>query len=291
MQFLQELHEARMTRNSNNQRMLTYADCRERAYLMLLMLQVMRYYNSYRPRAAKYAYKTVMYRNYNIFRVDGSDLYNLFYFITGNESALSKLKNPGAAKQERATISLSIPTLNDYLRSLASNDKASNKDILLLGKIEKELKINNKDYKEIRRRLGVYTSDSQADREITVTRLLFAARAKLSDSDFLADFTRLTLDKNLENFSATNPEPTPSIPDNSIPLSDIKNYRFLVSPKSLPFIAKFLQASLSGKTVISTFVKHYAPIISMIDDIVRAGPAYTEQLKQLHKRAKRDLNK
>ena len=37
-EFLNDLTEARMTRNSNNQRMLTYTDCKERAYLIILMI-------------------------------------------------------------------------------------------------------------------------------------------------------------------------------------------------------------------------------------------------------------
>lgn len=288
MEFLKELQEARMTRNSNNQRMLTYTDCRERAYLLLLMLQTMRYYKSYKPVAAQYAYKTVMYREYTRFRVDGSDLYNLFYFITGDESALGKLKNPGAAAIERKRTHLSVGKLNGYLRSLGSADRPDNSDVAVLAQIEKDLHISNTHYKEIRRRLGVFSTDTPKERQVTVTRLLFAARTKLSDSDFLAAFSRLAQDQNLENFNATNPEITPSVPDSNIPISDIANYRFLVSVNKLPFVAKFLESALAGKTVVSNYVAPYVPIIVMIDDIVKAGPAYIEQLKQLHKRAKRD---
>src|SRR5210317_1738406 len=107
-EFLNDLTEARMTRNSNNQRMLTYNDCKERAYLILLMMQVMRHYRSYRDTVGAYAHKTVMYRDYDRLRVDGSDLYNLFYFITGDKDALNKLKNPGAAETERRNVLISV---------------------------------------------------------------------------------------------------------------------------------------------------------------------------------------
>lgn len=288
-EFLHDLQEARMTRNHDNQRRLTYSDCRERAYLIILMLQTMRHFSSHISPAAKYAYKTVMYRDYTRFRVDGTDLYNLFYFITGDETALGKLKDPGAAGLERKNTLISVGKLNRFLRDLGSENAPSNNDMLFLTQLEQELKINNNDYKEIRRRLGVFATDSNKERKLTVTRLLFAARAKLSDSDFLTIFTRLTLDKGLEDFGTSNPELMPSVPDVNIPIDSIRNYRFLVPASRLPLIAKFLQAGMNGKTIMSNFVESYMPIMIIIDDIVKAGPAYVERLKQLHKQAKRDL--
>jgi hypothetical protein len=290
-EFLTELHEARMTRNADNQRRLTYADCRERAYLTLLMLQVMRYFPSHRITAAKYAYKTVMYRDYTRFRVDGSDLYNLFYFITGDDSALDKLKDPAAAKEERKRTFLSVGRLNGYLRSLGSANGPTPRDYEILSLLERELGIRNNDYKEIRRRLVSFDTDTPKERQTTVTRLLFAGRTKLTDGDFLHQFTALVQDKNLENFKLTSPEPTLSTPDNPPPADELRNYRFLVPANSIPFIGKFLQSARTGRTIMANFTQSYLPIIIMIDDIVRAGPSYIEQLKQVHKRAKRDLNR
>lgn len=290
-EFLADLQEARMTRNADNQRRLTYADCRERAYLTLLMLQVMRYYPSHIDLAAKYAYKTVMYREYQRFRVDGTDLYNLFYFITGDETALGKLKNPGAAAIERKKTFLSVGKLNGYLRTLGRAEKPASIDYEILSIIERELGIRNSDYKEIRRRLATFDTDTPKERQTTITRLLFAARAKLTDGDFIQQFTRLTLDKNLENPNFTSPEPTLSTPDSAVPTQDLRNYRFLVATNQIPFVGKFLQSARSGKAIVANFTQAYLPIIVMIDDIVRAGPAYIEQLKQVHNRAKRDLKK
>lgn len=290
-EFLTELYEARMTKNSDNQQKLTYADCKERAYLILLMLQVMRYYPKHREEAAKYAYKTVIHREYRRFRIEGTDLYNLFYFITGDDAALDKLKDPEAAKQDRKRTYLSIGRLNGYLRSIGNKNSPVSRDYEILSLLERELEIRNNDYKELRRRLVTFDTDMPKERQVTVTRLLFAGRAKLSDSDFLQYFTALTIDKNLENPNLTSPEPTVSTPDQEVNTADIRNYRFLVPSNSLPFVAKFLQSARLGKTVLANFTQSYVPIILMIDDIVRAGPAHIEQLKQVHYRAKRSLKK
>ena len=85
MNFIKELQESRMTRDARNQRLLTYTDCKEKAYLSILCLQAMRYYRKHRTDAMKYAYKTVMYRDYTRFRIDSTDLYFIYFFL-GDEA-------------------------------------------------------------------------------------------------------------------------------------------------------------------------------------------------------------
>ena len=289
-EFLHDIQEARMTRNSNNQRMLSYTDCKERAYLILLMMQVMRHYRSHRDTSAKYAYKTVMYRDYTRHRVDSGDLYNLFYFITGDEQALSKLKNPEDAAKERKKTLIGVGNLNGYLRDMSKNTTPNKSDTEKLFKLETELKIATADYRTLRRRVAAFATDTQADRQQTVTRLLFAGRARLSDSDFLHQFSKLALDKNLEDLTKTSPEYVVSTPDN-VTQADVANYRYLVSITKLPFIAKFIETANAGKTMPAQFVQAYAPIIVMINDIVKAGPAYIAQLKILHARAVKNTRK
>jgi len=290
MNFIKDLHEARLTKDAANRPILTYTDCKEKAFLLLLMTTVMRFYRGYRPRAGAYARKTNMYREYDRFRQDGTDLYNLVYFITGNDDAINKLKDPGAAKKLRNVTHLSVSRLNQILKNTANDDSVSNNDVVNLGIIERDLQIKNNDYKQIRRYLASYTSLTQNERKTLVTRLLFAARSKLSDSDLIADFSKLAQDNNLEDFNAASPEPEINSLE-TVNLADVKNYRFILSPASLPYVSRFLQTARSGKSVVANLVQAYLPIIIMIDDIVKAGPAYVEQLKVIHNRAKRDLNK
>jgi hypothetical protein len=285
MNFIKELQEARLTRNSNNQRELTYNDCKERAYLLMLMMQTMRYYRKHRPVASKYAQKTVMYRDFFRFRVDSTDLYNFFYFITGDKDALGKLKDPGAAERDRKNTLVSVGNLNGLLRRMGSNEVPSKQDIIDLKRLEDDLNIRNSDYKTLRRRLSTFTTDTKNERQTTVTRLIFAARSKLSDSDFTPYFSKFAADKNLEDFNATNPEVVVSTPDVTSDF-DVTNYRFLVSPRAIPFVARFLDSAKKGGSIPASYVSSYFPILKMVHDIVKAGPAYIEQLKALHSRAK-----
>ena len=50
MDFIQELHEARLTRNTSGLKALTYTDCCERAYLTLLVLELLRRFPITAPR-------------------------------------------------------------------------------------------------------------------------------------------------------------------------------------------------------------------------------------------------
>ena len=58
MDFIKDIHEARMTRNADNQRVLSYTDCCERLYLTMLVLQLLRQFPQFAPSAHGYAKKT-----------------------------------------------------------------------------------------------------------------------------------------------------------------------------------------------------------------------------------------
>ena len=148
--------------------------------------------------------------------------------------------------------------------------------------------ITNPHYRSIRRRLTSFGTDTPTERKTTITRLLFAARSKLSDSDVMPMFARFTNDNNLEDFNATDPEPKVSMPDLG-GMQNVPYYRLLVPTTSLPFISRFLQIMQAGQAIPSSIAGAYFPIVIMMHDIIKAGPAYIEQLKQLHKRAKRSL--
>lgn len=63
-------------------------------------------------------------------------------------------------------------------------------------------------------------------------------------------------------------------------------YGYLVGLENAMRATKFIDLAEQGRSVPSTLVEGYMPIIEMIDDIVNGGTAYIQQLKLLHKRAK-----
>jgi hypothetical protein len=287
--FIKDLHESRMTKDNGNAKKLTYSDCCERLYLTLLILETMRHFPDFQKSVQKYAKSTIGFETYKFYRIMGSDLYNFIYFIVGGDSAQAKLKDPEAAKILKATTRVPVNDLNRYIRALASGSttiKQYNPSSLFL-KLESALKITNSDYKAVRRSIMNWDKETRSEKRLVATRLIFAARAKLRSSDLISDFEQWASIKNMEVASVTDPEPTSSKPDLAGSSKNLALYRYLVGSKNLALTKRFLQQASDGQAVSSGMVQAYMPAIEMIDDIVQAGPAYVNNLRALHKRAKK----
>jgi len=72
-----------------------------------------------------------------------------------------------------------------------------------------------------------------------------------------------------------------------VEVRDMALYRLIVGANNIMKCKNFLEFAKNEKTIPSSFVEGYLPVIEMVDDIVTAGPGYVQMLKVLHKRAKR----
>jgi len=285
MDFVSSLFEARMTRDSSDQKVLTYTDCSERLYLTLLILQLLNQYPTYRQLASKYARDT-KHSNYDRFRMYSTDLYNFVYFVTGNEEALNKLKDPESAKAMRKKSSFPTMAFNRYLMALQQGLIAPSIMQVFLN-IENGLRISNTDYKNIRRNVFLFNSITEREKQNLVTRLLHAARAKLRSSDIIEYLEKLASDRNLETGRVDDREPTISIPDISTQGRDLAMYRYIVGGSNLVATKRFIDLALNGKSIPGSLVQAYLPAIKLIDDIVKAGPSFVSVLKALQSRAQK----
>jgi hypothetical protein len=283
MDFIKDLHEARMTKDNGNSRKLTYTDCGERMYLTLLALETMRQYPQFKGAVNRYCRKTSGFELYKYYRIMGTDLYNFLYFLVGSQE---KLKDPAAAKKLAQSSRLNIADINRHIQALGQGKEPSLTTKMFIG-IESSLKITNADYKMIRRGLQDYPKLTKAEKERLVTRLIFAVRAKLRSSDLIDDFEKFTAIKNLETNLVNDPEPTISSPDISTASQDMALYRYLVGADNLGLTKQFLNRMKDGQATSGLMNQAYLPAVKMIDDIVAGGPAYVQQLRALHKRAKK----
>lgn len=286
MQFLQELEEARMTRNDQNMKVLTYADCCERLYLTLLVLDLLKNFPNASATVRDYARKSLDL-TYERFKISGTDLYNFIYFVTGDDRALGKLKDPGAAKRSRAMTSLPISSVKTFLRQLNSGTGATSTQLFI--KLENVLNIINTDYKGIRRSIGNWDTLNTNAKKATTTKLLYAVRAKLRSSDIIDDLEKFASQRDLESERVPDNEPVFSKPDISAASRDYVFYRYLVGTENIMLVKGFLQLAAEGKPIPSQMVKAYLPAIKALDDIVRAGPSYISMLRSIQNRAKKTL--
>ena len=284
--FLRDLQESRMTKDNGNAKKLTYTDCGERLYLTLLALETMRQYPDFKAYVQRYAKKTAGSEQYKMYRIMGTDLYNFTYFLVGDSGAQDKLKDPESAKRMRASTKLPTSAINRYINAIAQGKTPVQVNNLFQA-IETALKISNSDYKLIRRNLMNFARLTKAEKRLISTRLIYAVRAKLRSSDIIEDFEKFAAVKNLEKASVIDPEPTISTPDLSTTGAELALYRYLVGDRNLALTKKFLEQAKDGKAARANMVQAYLPAIKMIDDIVKAGPGAVQQLRAVHKRAKR----
>jgi len=284
--FLRDLHESRMTKDNGNAKKLTYTDCGERMYLTLLALETMRQYPDFKAYVQRYAKKTAGFEQHKMYRIMGTDLYNFTYFLVGDSGAQDKLKDPESAKRLRATTKLPTAAINRYINALASGKQPVQVSNMFQA-IETAIKVTNSDYKAIRRNLMNFARLTKAEKRLISTRLIFAVRAKLRSSDIIEDFEKFAAIKNLEKASVIDPEPTISTPDLSTTGAELALYRYLVGDRNLALTKKFLEQAKDGKAASANMVAAYLPAIKMIDDIVKGGPAMVQQLRAVHKRAKK----
>jgi hypothetical protein len=286
LDFLQQLEEARMTRNDQSVKVLTYADCCERLYLTLLILELLKNFPNATSVVRDYARKTIDVK-YERFKMNSTDLYNFIYFVTGDERALGKLKDPGAAMRSRQSTTLPLDALKAYLRSISSGSTPNPTQLFV--RLENVLNVSNTDYKTIRRNVTNWTQLTNDKRRVIVTKLLYATRAKLRSSDIIDDLEKFASQRDLESNWVKDNEPTISMPDMSAASRDYVFYRYLVGPENIMLVKGFLQLMAEGKPIPSNMVRAMRPAVKALDDIVRAGPAYISMFRSIQNRAKKTL--
>jgi len=283
MDFIKDLHESRFTRNPNNVKSLTYTDCRERVYLIMLVLEMLRHSRKFSAWTSAYCKQTKGFEEYKIFRLNGTDLYNFLYFILSDDG-VEKLKDPGSARKMKQNTTLPLRELHNYIRTLSQGKEPRLPENFLI-KMEQGLGITNADYKDVRRQLSDWKNLRLAQKQATATKLLFAVRAKLRSSDVIDDYEAFVTAKDLESYYTVDREPQISVPDISTSPKDLQLYRYLVGSRNLAMLKNFLELSKNGQTVSAPMVNAYKPIIELVDDIVSAGPGFVTALKALRSRA------
>jgi hypothetical protein len=285
MDFIKELHEARLTRQGGALKSLTYTDCCERAYLTMLILEVLRRFPNSAPYAHGYGKKTASHDNYKHFRMSATDLYNFVYFIIGDDDALNKLKDPGAARRMRTSVQFPTLAFNRYVSKLSTGTVSSINDQQTFLNIESALKISNSDYKAVRRNIFSFQSLSKNSKKQLVTRLLLAARAKLRNSDIIQYLEELSAEGDLEVYKVNDPEPKVSIPDIAVTGADMAGYLRLVGSRNLMLTKKFLELAKNGKSVPANVLQAYMPAIIILDNIAKGGTGFVNALRALENRA------
>jgi hypothetical protein len=282
--FFDYITEGKMIRNTDGVSRMTFTDASDLVLLYFLALHVMRHYPS-RRFVKSYSEQVLKWQTWDHFRSSANDLYGLLNIIDGDEKIVEKLSNPRAAKILRQRGTFPTLTAKRLLRSFANNAPSSN-DATDLIRIDNSLQ--NSRYSGLRRRISNYAKLTPQERRKAVTELELALKARGRNSDIVDYYILFVKDYDLESSQVKDTEPMVSVPDVVAPdTKDIQMLRLLGVPnKDLPFAYKVLNMTTRGLGIPPRFAQAYAPIMRIIDDIVKAGPGYVNLLKQVHNRAK-----
>jgi len=283
-QFIDYITEGKMIRNSDGVSRLSFTDAADLVLLYFLALHVMRHYPS-RRFVQTYSDEVLKWQNWDYFRSSANDFYGLLNIVNGDEKIVEKLSNPKAAMQLRKRTHFPTLTAKRLLRSF-SKDAPSIMDANDLLRIDNSLP--NSKYGSLRRRIANYAKLTPQDRRRAVTELEMALKARGRNSDIVDYYILFVKDYDLESTQVKDTEPTVSVAD-PIPADtkDIQMLRMLGVPnKDLPFAYKVLNMTTRGLGIPPRFAQAYAPIMRIINDIIKAGPGYVNLLKQVHNRAR-----
>jgi hypothetical protein len=277
--FLQYVSEARIIRRQDDLTRYTYGEIEERIYLSFLALTLLNKFNSSRAFVRQYANDTLTYGSFDRVRTTANDLHNMLAVVDGNVDILDKLSNKTQARAMRQRHPLPIMSVKRWLRTLQD-------DYRFLTQLERALGISNSDYKNLRIAISDFNSLDSRRKQVTVTRLLQALRAKLAGTDIARQVDALAGEKSFELDNVVDAERTDA-PTAMTP-NELNAYRLLVGPTNVRRAKIAVDFARQGKGLAGPIASAYYPIMQMIDDIANGGYTFVKLLQTIAERAKKN---
>lgn len=156
--FLRYVSEARVVRRNNDLERYTFDDIRERIYVSFLALTLLKNTKDQHSWAKQYAASTMSYGGFDVVRASANDLHNLLAVVDGRQDIVQKLKNRRSAEVERQRSPFPTLFTKRFLRKLTD-------DYSFLYRLERELKIHNNRYRQIRRVVADWDRQANSDKK------------------------------------------------------------------------------------------------------------------------------
>ena len=276
--FLKYVSEGRVVRRQSDLQRYTFQEITERIYLSFLTLTLLRNFSQTLGFVKTYATNTLSYGNFDRVRTTSNDLHNMLAVVAGDPSITQKLSNKNAAMAIRQRQTVPTLAIRRYLRDFKGS-------YAFLTSLESSLGITNIDYKNLRRAISDYASLDTRRKKATTTRLLQALKAKLPGTDLQRKAQEFADKQKLELDNVIDAER--SVPGATLTPDELSGYRLLVGPANVRRAKIAADMVRQGKAVPAPVMQAYAPVIKMIDDIVKGGFTYVKLLQTIRDRAKK----
>lgn len=280
--FLQYVAEGRVVRRQSDLARYTFQEITERIYLSFLTLALLKNFSQTASFVKSYAGQTLTYGSFDRVRGTANDLHNMLAIVAGDPAIVQKLANKNAAMALRQRQTVPVTSIKRYLRDFKNDYK-------FLTQLEVALGISNPDYKNLRRAITDYISLDIKRKKVTATRLLQALKAKLSGTDLQRQAQIFADKQHLELDDVVDAERT--VPGKELTSNELVGYRLLVGPSNVRRAKIAADMIRQGRAVPAPVMSSFAPIVKMIDDIVKGGYTYVRLVQSIHDRAKTKTKK
>jgi hypothetical protein len=276
--FLKYVSEGRIVRRQSDLKRYTFQEITERIYLSFLTLTLLKNFSQTQGFVKSYATNTLSYGAFDRVRSTSNDLHNMLAVVSGDPEITKKLANKNAAMALRQRQTVPELAIRRYLRDFKGS-------YAFLTKLESALGISNTDYKNLRRAISDYASLDRSRKKATTTRLLQALKSKLSGTDLQRKAQEFADKQKLELDNVIDAERT--VPGKEMTPNEITGYRVLVGASNVRRAKVAADMIKQGKAVPAPVMQAYAPVVRMIDDIVKGGYTFVKLVQSIHDRAKK----
>lgn len=206
---IQELCESRLFRSTSFLRHYNARDIADLIYLYVNALVILKQDFDTAPFSKHYSRLTLMRGDWDSWHFGFTDLAAMIHTLFGKQNQLDKLKD-----QDKNEILMDRITFNRMFflrwlrRSLIFQEHNPPHDRRYLMRLERELNIQDSNYRAIRRIAPDWENANQRQRQLAMTRLIMAIRRRAMKSEILPVLMKVSTVKNYILDDATNPEPT-----------------------------------------------------------------------------------
>ena len=170
--FIDELNESRLYRRTRNFKTFDFKDIKDLIYLYTITLYMMSQTDSYKNFARQYAKDTIKFNNFRQARSNNNDLYMLVHALKHSKNTIKDSSNM------KDRILFNERMFTDFMRKLSRgamglDDYARTYFV----RLENQLIIDSS-YKAVRRIVQDFNKVKYRQKQLAVTRLLHAVRAR-----------------------------------------------------------------------------------------------------------------
>lgn len=174
--FLQYVCEARVVRRNNDLERYTFQDIQERVFVCFLALSLLKNNQETKNWAKSYADQTMAYGSFDLVRGSANDLHNLLAVLDGRKEILQKLRNKKDAEMLRQRSPFPTLFTKRYLRKLTD-------DYSFLYRLERELRIHNNRYRQLRRSISDWQKQSTSEKNKIIRDMINLLFGLMPNSD------------------------------------------------------------------------------------------------------------